>query len=236
MIRQGAGGGEAKRLSSQVKIWAALVRNEMSLFLAGRGLPFAFILALSLLAILRFGMPVDGAGIPALEVFPVVVYCIANLQLLLMATQWESDGYAYRYYAMNRLSLSALFFAKAAVAYFTQIPLWIFCIAGYFLFFPADVPPSGILFSVLGTALHLGLALAPAGQLVAAVAQHSTQKNFLATALFLPICLPVLIAASGRLTALLTGAETLRYDALILAAALVFWGAGNLLFAYLFEE
>src|SRR5690606_11410646 len=106
---------------SQFNIWAALVSNEIRLYAAGRGLPFAFILALSLLAIFRFGMPFEGPGVSALEVFPVVVYCIANLQLLLMATQWESDGYAYRYYAMNRLSLSALFFAKAAVAYLTQI-------------------------------------------------------------------------------------------------------------------
>jgi hypothetical protein len=34
----------------------------------------------------------------------------------------------------------------------------------------------------------------------------------------------------------LAGLETLRYDALLVAAALVFLGAGNLLFAYLFEE
>jgi ABC-type transport system involved in cytochrome c biogenesis permease component len=86
------------------------------------------------------------------------------------------------------------------------------------------------------TCLPLGLAIAPAGQLVAAIAQHSAQKNFLAIALFLPLCLPIFIAATGRLGALLAGIETLRYDALMLAAALVFIGAGNLLFGYLFEE
>lgn len=219
-----------------MKIWWALVKNEWRLYAAGRGFAFAFILALSLLAIFRFGMPAEGGDSRALEVFPVVAYCIANLQLLLMATHWESEGFAYRYYAMNRVSLSALFFAKATVSYVTQLPLWLFCIAGYFLFFQADVPPLAVLLPVFATALHLGLALAPAGQLVAAVAQHSGQKNFLAIALFLPICLPVLIAATGRLNALLQGAETLRYDALMVAAALVFWGAGNLLFAYLFEE
>jgi ABC-type transport system involved in cytochrome c biogenesis permease component len=214
----------------------ALFKNELRLYAAGRGLALAFVLTLSLMAIFRFGMPVDGIDAESLEVFPIVVYCIANLQLLLMATHWETEGFAYRYYTMNRVSLSSLFFAKAAVSYLTQIPLWLFCIAAYFLFFPADVPPFKDLLSILGTCLPLGLALAPAGQLVAAVAQHSAQKNFLAVALFLPICLPVLIAATGRLTALLQGAETLRYDALLVAAALVFWGAGNLLFAYLFEE
>ena len=219
-----------------MKLWWALVQNELRLYAAGRGLAFAFILALSLMAIFRFGMPVESGEARALEVFPVVAYCIANLQLLLMATQWESDGYAYRYYATNRVSLSALFFAKSFVSYLTQLPLWLFCIGAYFLFFQADVPQTGTLIAVLVTCAHLGLALAPAGQLIAAVAQHSAQKNFLAIALFLPICLPVLIAATGRLTALLQGAETLRYDALIVAAALVFWGAGNLLFAYLFEE
>jgi ABC-type transport system involved in cytochrome c biogenesis permease component len=181
-------------------------------------------------------MPVDGTFSSAMEVFPIAVYCVANVQLLIMATQWESDGYAFRYYTMHRVSLSSLFFAKTTVSYLTQIPIWFFCIAGYLLFFPADVPPTGTLVSVLATAFHLGLALAPAGQLVAAVAQHSAQKNFLAIVLFLPICLPVLIAASGRVSALIAGLETIRYDALILAAALVFWGAGNLLFAYLFEE
>ena len=86
------------------------------------------------------------------------------------------------------------------------------------------------------TAVPLGLALAPAGQLIAAIAQHSAQRNFLAIALFLPLCLPVLIAATGRLTAVVTGADSMRYDALLLATALVFIGAGNLVFAYLFEE
>ncbi len=219
-----------------MRITWALFKNEMRLYAAGRGLAFAFILALSLMAIFRFGMPVDGPEAKSLEVFPIVAYCIANLQLLLMATHWESEGFAHRYYAMNRVSLSSLFFAKAAASYLAQIPLWLFCIAAYFLFFPADVPPFKDLLAILGTCLPLGLALAPAGQLVAAVAQHSAQKNFLAIALFLPVCLPVLIAATGRMTALLQGLETLRYDALLLAAALIFWGAGNLLFAYLFEE
>lgn len=219
-----------------MRVWRALVINEMRLYVSARGLPFALILALSLMAMFRFGMPVEGGAAAALEVFPVVAYCIASLQLLLMATHWESEGHAYRYYAMNRMSLSGLFFAKTTVSFLTQIPLWIFCIAAYFLFFQADVPSTQTVFLILVTCLPLGLALAPAAQLVAAVAQHSGQKNFLAIALFLPICLPVLLAATGRLTALLQGIDTLRYDALLVAAALVFWGAGNLLFAYLFEE
>ncbi|MBV6493975.1 MAG: hypothetical protein LDLANPLL_01999 [Turneriella sp.] len=214
----------------------ALIRNEAGLYLTGKGLSFAFILSLSLLALIRFGMPVDSNEAHGFEFLPVVVYCIASLQLILMATQWESDAYAYRYYAMHRFSLSNLFLAKSSVSYFAQIPIWVFCLVGYFLFFPVDIPPSWIIVQLLVTPLYLGLALAPAGQIIAAVAQHSTQKNFLATALFLPICLPVLIAASGRVSALLQRLDTFRYDALILAAALIFWGAGNLLFAYLFEE
>lgn len=219
-----------------MRVWRTLVVNELRLYRNGRGLAFAFVLSLALLAIFRFGMPVDGAANLPLEVFPVVAYCIASLQLLLMATQWEGSGYAYRYYAMNRISLSSLFLAKAAAACITQIPVWIFCVVAYFLFFPVDLPAASVLVSIFATALFVGAALAPAGQLVAALAQHSAQMHFLAVALFLPICLPVLIAATGRLGALVAGAETLRYDALLVAAALIFWGAGNLLFAYLFEE
>lgn len=219
-----------------MRIWFALVINEIRLYRAQRGLQFGFILALALLAIFRFGMPVDGAQAGQSEVFPVVAYCIASLQLLLMAIDWESTGFAYRYYAVSRISLSSLFLAKTAVSFLAQIPLWIFCIGGYLLFFPVDTPTTGTIAALLLTALPLALALAPAGQLIAAMAQHSAQKNFLAVALFLPLCLPVLIAATGRLIAILAGVETVRYDALLLAAALIFIGAGNLLFAYLFEE
>ena len=171
-----------------------------------------------------------------LEVFPIIAYLIANLQLLLMAIHWESDGHAYRYYAMSRVPMSSLFLAKTTVTFLAQIPLWIFCCAGYLLFFPVDTPPTTTLAAMAFTAVPLGLALAPAGQLIAAIAQHSVQRNFLAIALFLPLCLPVLIAATGRLTAVITGADSLRYDALLIATALVFIGAGNLVFAYLFEE
>ncbi|HRP68950.1 MAG TPA: hypothetical protein PLY93_05405 [Turneriella sp.] len=219
-----------------MKAFWELLKNEARLYAAGKGLSFALVLSLSLLALIRFGMPVDGIEAQGFEVFPIVVYCIAVLQLLLMATQWESDGYAYRYYSMQRFSLSSLFLAKSIVSYFVQIPIWFFCFTGYFLFFPADVPPISILIPLLATTLYLGLALAPAGQMIAALSQHSAQKNFLALALFLPICLPVLIAASGRVTALLQRLDTVRYDALLFAAALIFWGVGNLLFAYLFEE
>jgi ABC-type transport system involved in cytochrome c biogenesis permease component len=221
-----------------MKIWWALFRNELNLYLVERGLAFSFVLSLALLAIFRFGMPAEGdTGILGrLEAFPVVAYCIAVLQLLLMAIHWESEAYAYRFYAMHRVSLSALFLAKTAVTFLIQIPLWIFCLTGYLLFFPVEVPTNSAYVSLYATCILLGLAMAPAGQLVAAIANHSTQKNFLAISLFLPFCLPALIAATGRLTAILSGVETLRYDALLLATALVSLGAGNLLFAYLFEE
>lgn len=219
-----------------MKIWWALVKNELRLYHAQRGLQFAFILALALLGLFRFGMPVDSGQSNMLEVFPIIAYLIANLQLLLMSIHWESDGHAYRYYAMSRVPMSSLFLAKTTVTFLAQIPLWIFCCAGYLLFFPVDTPPATTLAAMAFTAVPLGLALAPAGQLIAAIAQHSVQRNFLAIALFLPLCLPVLIAATGRLTAVITGADSLRYDALLLATALVFIGAGNLVFAYLFEE
>lgn len=213
-----------------------LMANELRLYHAQRGLSFAFILALSLLGIFRFGIPVDNASGALLEIFPVVAYLMANLQLLLMAIRWESDAYAYRYYAMSGVPLTQLFFAKTLVTFLVQIPLWVFCILAFLLFFPVEAPPGGMAAALLVTCLPLGAALAPAGQLVAAMAQHSTQKNFLAIALFLPLCLPVLIAATGRVSAVLAGLETLRYDALLVSAVLVFLGAGNLLFAYLFEE
>lgn len=219
-----------------MKLWFVLVLNELRLYVAERGLAFSLILSLSLIAIFRFGMPIDGLQNTALEVIPVVAYLVAVLQLLLMAVGWESSGYAYRYYAMNRVSLSALFFSKATVSFLVQIPLWIFCITGYLLFFPTEAPPAETVVSLLATALPLGLALAPAGQLVAAIAQHSSQKHFLAIGLFMPLCLPILIAATGRVGAILAGLETLRYDALLIAAGLIFLGAGNLVFAYLFEE
>lgn len=213
--------------------YLALVRNELRLYRSQSGLLFALILSLSLLAIFRFALPA-GAAENHFEVFPIVAYCIAALQTLLMAIAWESDGYAFRFYAMSGVSLSALFFAKTTVSLLLSIPLWIFCLTGYYLFFPVVLPAD--LTPVILTALPLGVALAPAGQLVAAIAQHSTQKNFLAISLFLPLCLPVLIAATGRLGALTQGLDTDRYDALLVAAALVFLGAGNLLYAYLFEE
>lgn len=219
-----------------MKIWRAFVTNELHLYAAGRGLEFAFILSLALITIFRFGMPVDGLTDAPLEVLPVVAYCIANLQLLLMATHWESEAHAYRYYTMNRVSLSALFFAKSTVTFLIQIPIWIFCVGAYFLFFPVATPKTAALVDLALTSIPLGLALAPAGQLVAAIAQHSAQKNFLAIALFLPICLPVLIAATGRVGAVLAEVATLRYDALLVAVALIFYGAGNLLYSYLFEE
>lgn len=219
-----------------MKFWLSLVLNELRLYRAQRGLQFAFILALSLLGIFRFGIPVDNVQGATLEIFPAVAYLMANLQLLLMAISWESDAYAYRYYTMSGVSLTALFFAKTFVTFLVQIPIWIFCITGFLLFFPVDTPSLSTTLALLATCLPLGLALAPAGQLIAAIAQHSTQKNFLAIALFLPLCLPVLIAATGRVTAVLAGLDSLRYDALLGAAALVFLGAGNLLFGYLFEE
>jgi ABC-type transport system involved in cytochrome c biogenesis permease component len=137
---------------------------------------------------------------------------------------------------MSGVPLTQLFFAKTLVTFLVQIPLWVFCTVGFLLFFPVEAPSVGTATALLLTCLPLGAALAPAGQLIAAIAQHSTQKNFLAIALFLPLCLPVLIAATGRVSVVLAGLETLRYDALLMAAALVFLGAGNLLFAYLFEE
>jgi ABC-type transport system involved in cytochrome c biogenesis permease component len=213
-----------------------LVANELRLYRAQHGLSLAFILALSLLGIFRFGIPVDNASGALLEIFPAVAYLMANLQLLLMAISWESDAYAYRYYAMSGVPLTQLFFAKSFVTFTVQVPLWFFCITGFLLFFPVEAPTLGTATALLLTCLPLGAALAPAGQLVAAIAQHSTQKNFLAVALFLPVCLPVLIAATGRVSAVLAGLDTQRYDALLVAAALVFLGAGNLLFAYLFEE
>jgi ABC-type transport system involved in cytochrome c biogenesis permease component len=219
-----------------MRLLLPLVANELRLYQAQRGLSFAFILALSLLAIFRFGIPVDNASGSLLEIFPAVAYLMANLQLLLMAISWESDAYAYRYYAMSGVPLTQLFFAKTLVTFIVQIPLWVFCTVGFLLFFPVEAPSVGTATALLLTCLPLGAALAPAGQLIAAIAQHSTQKNFLAIALFLPLCLPVLIAATGRVSAVLAGLETLRYDALLVAAALVFLGAGNLLFAYLFEE
>lgn len=219
-----------------MRIWWALVKNELMLYRAQRGLQLAFVLTLALLAMFRFGLTNEASTTAALEVFPVVAYCIATLQLLLMAIDWESEGLAYRYFAMHRVSLSSLFFAKSAVSFVVQIPLWIFSVMGYFLLFPASPPDAQTTAALLLTSLPLGLALAPAGQLIAAISQHSAQKNFLAIALFLPLCLPVLIAATGRVGALLAGIETLRYDALMLAAGLLFIGAGNLLFGYLFEE
>lgn len=219
-----------------MRIWWALVKNELMLYRAQRGVQLAFVLTLALLALFRFGLSNEASGNEALEVFPVVAYCIANLQLLLMAINWESDGFAYRYYAMQRVSMSSLFFAKATVAFLVQIPLWIFSTIGYFLLFPASAPDIQTSISIALTCLPLGFAIAPAGQLVAAIAQHSAQKNFIAIALFLPLCLPVFIAATGRVGAVLAGMETLRFDALLVAAALVFTGAGNLLFGYLFEE
>ena len=219
-----------------MKLLLSLVANELRLYRAQRGLSFAFILALSLLGVFRFGIPVDNVSGALLEIFPAVAYLIANLQLLLMAISWESDAYAYRYYAMSGVLLTQLFFAKSLVTFIVQVPLWFFCIVGFLLFFPVDTPTVGTASALLLTCLPLGAALAPAGQLIAAIAQHSTQKNFLAIALFLPLCLPVLIAATGRVSAVLAGLDTLRYDALLVAAALVFLGAGNLLFAYLFEE
>ncbi|MFZ5628279.1 MAG: hypothetical protein ACOY5B_04065 [Spirochaetota bacterium] len=219
-----------------MKLLLSLVANELRLYSAQRGLSFAFILALSLLGIFRFGIPVDNVSGTLLEIFPAVAYLMANLQLLLMAISWESDAYAYRYYAMSRVPLTQLFFAKTLVTFIVQIPLWVFCTVGFLLFFPVEAPTVGTATALLVTCLPLGAALAPAGQLIAAIAQHSTQKNFLAIALFLPLCLPVLIAATGRVSAVLAGLDTLRYDALLVAAALVFLGAGNLLFAYLFEE
>ncbi len=219
-----------------MKIWWALVKNELMLYRAQRGVQLAFVLTLALLAMFRFGLSNEASSNEALEVFPVVAYCIANLQLLLMAIDWESDGLAYRYFSMHRVSLSSLFFAKTTVSFLVQIPLWIFSVTGYFLLFPTAAPDLQTGLAIAVTCLPLGLALAPAGQLIAAIAQHSTQKNFLAIALFLPLCLPVFIAATGRVGALLAGLETLRYDALMAAAALVFIGAGNLLFDYLFEE
>jgi ABC-type transport system involved in cytochrome c biogenesis permease component len=219
-----------------MKLLFSLIANELRLYRVQRGLAFAFVLALSLLTIFRFGIPVDNASGSLHEIFPSVAYLIANLQLLLMAISWESDSYAYRYYAMSGVALTWLFFAKTLVTFLVQIPLWIFCIAGFLLFFPVELPPISTTAALLLTCLPLGAALAPAGQLIAAIAQHSAQKNFLAIALFLPLCLPVLIAATGRVSAVLAGLESLRYDALLVAAALVFLGAGNLLFAYLFEE
>lgn len=219
-----------------MRLLLALVGNELRLYGAQRGLAFAFIFALSLLGIFRFGIPVDHAQANTLEIFPVVAYLIANVQLLLMAIAWESDAHAYRYFAMSGIPLNRLFFAKAIVSFLVQIPLWIFCVLAFLLFFPVEVHSAEQAIRLLMTCLPLALALAPAGQLVSAIAQHSTQKNFLATALFLPLCLPVLVAATGRVSAILAGLDSLRYDALLIAAALVFVGAGNLLFAYLFEE
>lgn len=219
-----------------MRLLLSLVANELRLYRAQRGLWFAFILALSLLAIFRFGIPVDNVSSAVLEIFPAVAYLMASLQLLLMAISWESDAYAYRYYAMSGVPLTQLFFAKSLVTFIVQVPLWFFCIVSFLLFFPVDTPTVSTASALLLTCLPLGAALAPAGQLIAALAQHSTQKNFLALALFLPLCLPVLIAATGRVSAVLAGIDTLRYDALLVAAALVFLGAGNLLFAYLFEE
>lgn len=218
-----------------MKLLVSLVANELRLYSTQRGLSFAFILALSLLGIFRFGIPVDNSG-SLLEIFPAVAYLMASLQLLLMAISWESDAYAYRYYAMSGVPLTQLFFAKTLVTFIVQIPLWVFCTVGFLLFFPVEAPTVSTATALLLTCLPLGAALAPAGQLIAAIAQHSTQKNFLAIALFLPLCLPVLIAATGRVSAVLAGLDPLRYDALLVAAALVFLGAGNLLFAYLFEE
>lgn len=219
-----------------MKVFFVFFANELRLYRAQHGLALALILTLTLSAVFRFGMPAEGANTKLLEVIPVTAYLIANLQLLLGSVSWESDAYAYRYYLMNGTPLEALFFAKSAAAFIVQLPLWIFSIAVFFLFFPVELPPTAVILSLLLTCLPLGAALSPAGQLVAAIAQHSTQKNFLAIALFLPLCLPVVIAAAGRVSALINGLETLRYDALLVAAALVFLGAGNLLFAYLFEE
>lgn len=219
-----------------MKTFLALVVNELKLYSAQRGLYFAFILALSLIAVFRFGIPIDGQSTTMLEIFPSAAFLIAVLQLLLMAVSWESDQYAYRYYAMSGTSLSYLFFAKSVVTFLTQLPLWIFCISAFLIFFPIDTPPTVRIFALYWTCIPLALALSPAGQLIAAISQHSAQKNFLAIALFLPLCLPVLIAATGRVSAIFAGLDTLRYDALLLAAAALFWGAGNLLFGFLFEE
>lgn len=219
-----------------MKTFLVFVANELRLYRVQRGLPFALVLALSLCAIFRFAMPAEQPDTQLLEIIPIAAYLIASLQLLLSSVSWESDTYAYRYYLMSGTSLEALFLAKSAAAFIVQIPLWLFCIAVFLLFFPVELPHSSALLSLFLTCLPVGAALSPAGQLVAAIAQHSAQKNFLATALFLPLCLPVLVATGGRVSALLAGVASLRYDALLLAATLVFLGAGNLLFAYLFEE
>ena len=123
-----------------MKLWYTLVLNELKLYATERGLAFSLILSLALLALFRFGMPVDGLANAALEVIPVVAYLVAMIQLLLIAIGWESSDCAYRYYAMNRVSLSVLCFSTAAVSFIVQVPLWIFCVTGYLLVFPQESP------------------------------------------------------------------------------------------------
>jgi len=217
-----------------VKRYLLLAKNEFRLYQAERGSIFAFVMALALMAIFRFALPNEAAFEKGSEVFPVVAFFFASLQSLLMSISWESEGYAFRYYAMNGTSLSTLYAAKTTVAALVAIPLWFFCIFAYYLFFAVPAPAN--FSAIFLTALPLAAALASIGQLVAAIAQHSRQKNFLAIALFLPLALPVLIAASARMSALSEGLETMRYDALLVASALIFLGTGNLVYAYLFEE
>ncbi|MCS6972465.1 MAG: hypothetical protein NZL89_05510, partial [Leptospiraceae bacterium] len=107
-----------------LRLFFALLRNELRLYQIRLGLAIAAIFAITLLAAFRFALPKDPA-LSAVTLFVPMVQLLANLELVLVAIAWESEAFAYRYYLASGMGLELLFWSKTAAAFATGIPLWL---------------------------------------------------------------------------------------------------------------
>jgi len=196
------------------------------------------IFSLSLMALIRFSLPNDFSDATGdfLYAIPFFAYFISALLILLIAQDWEFDGKAYRLYFLCGISLEKVFVGKSIAASMMLWILYIFVGLWWFLFFSISIDTFRHFLSLLLIGVPLSIGLAICGQMVSALAQHSAYRYFLSVALFVPLGLPLIIAASGQVQALAIGLDTMKNFGLMIAAIFIYGGSGWMLYAYLFEE
>jgi len=196
------------------------------------------IFSLSLMALIRFSLPnsfSDTTG-DFLYSIPFIAYFISALLILLIAQDWEFEGKAYRLYLLCGINLEYVFIGKSIAASIILCILYGFVGMWWFLFFSVSLDTVRHFLNLLFIGLPLSVGLAICGQMVSALAQHSAYRYFLSVALFVPLGLPLVIAASGQVQALALGLETMKHYGLMVAAILVYFASGWMVYGYLFEE
>ena len=223
-----------------MKEFIQLLKKDLKLIFF-HSVAVSIVFSIGLFAFFRFSS--SGKGYPINMIF-WASHFLSITFIILQSQEWEQEDKAYRLLLVSDIDQSLLFLSKSIAVSLGVSLLWIIEMAFLILFFDALIhePLKNLLFSILkltGIGFLSNFALSSSGTQASALSVHSNYPWMLLFLIFLPLSLPIVIAAS-KLTWVIFNQQKNQDIAslyfIIVSFNLLYTAAGIMLYDKFLEE